>query len=79
MSSFSATIANITSSEHFPKTASDWVVPAAAVVALAASASLVLKGNKHEKKPPTVPSLIPWVGSEWAIERDPDAFFDAAK
>ncbi|KAG8908817.1 Cytochrome P450 7B1 [Tulasnella sp. 403] len=77
--SLNATISRILESERFPKSASDWVVPATAAAVLVLGASLIFKGGNNERRPPKVWSWIPWVGSDWAIEKDPDAFFEAAE
>lgn len=77
--SLNATISRITESDRFPKSLSEWVVPAAATVTVLLGVNLVLKNSRKSNKPPVVTSWIPWLGSDWAIEADPDAFFAKAE
>ncbi|KAG8957952.1 Cytochrome P450 7B1, partial [Tulasnella sp. 408] len=81
MSSVSATIARITESERWPKTTSEWALPVAATVATGVALNYILRPSEGYSgdRPPIVPSWIPWVGSSWEIERDPDAFFRQAE
>ncbi|KAG8934599.1 hypothetical protein FRC01_001700, partial [Tulasnella sp. 417] len=81
MSSFSATITRITESERWPKTSSEWALPVAATLATAVAVSLILRPSEGYSgdRPPIVSSWIPWVGSSWEIEKDPDAFFRQAE
>ncbi|KAG9015061.1 Cytochrome P450 7B1, partial [Tulasnella sp. 427] len=84
MSSFSATISKITESERWPKTPSEWALPVVAAAATAVALSIIVNPPSPEVKgytrdPPMVPSWIPWIGSFWEIESDPDAFFRQAE
>ncbi|KAG8970372.1 Cholesterol 7-alpha-monooxygenase [Tulasnella sp. 425] len=81
MSSFSATISKITESERWPKTPSEWALPVAAATATAIAVSIIISpsGPYSGDRPPVVSSWIPWVGSAWQIENDPDAFFRQAE
>ncbi|KIO18738.1 hypothetical protein M407DRAFT_246398 [Tulasnella calospora MUT 4182] len=81
MSSFSATIARITESERWPKTPSEWALPVAAAVATGVALNYIIRPSEGYPgdRPPVVSSWIPWVGSSWEIEKDPDAFFRQAE
>ncbi|KAG8984750.1 hypothetical protein FRB90_005130, partial [Tulasnella sp. 427] len=54
------------------------------LVGLVAGATILLhrtgteEGNLKSRRPPMVSSWIPWWGSQWAVERDPDGFFEDA-
>ncbi len=77
--SFNATIAKLTDPDNMPKTLSEWALPAATIAALGLSIKLLIDFTKDGKRAPVMSTWVPWYGSEWAIERDPDAFFDKAQ
>ncbi|KAG8932687.1 Cytochrome P450 7B1 [Tulasnella sp. 417] len=82
MDSLNATILRLLDDHQLPRAWADWVVPAAAAsTALVVGLGIVWhnSGNDNDRRPPIVPSWIPWWGSESALERDPDAFFKAAQ
>ncbi|KAG8930945.1 Cytochrome P450 7B1 [Tulasnella sp. 417] len=82
MDSLNATILRLLDDHQLPRAWADWVVPAAAAsTALVVGLGIVWHnpGNDNDRRPPIVPSWIPWWGSESALERDPDAFFKAAQ
>ncbi|KIO18743.1 hypothetical protein M407DRAFT_31606 [Tulasnella calospora MUT 4182] len=82
MDTLNATILRLLDEHQLPRAWADWAVPAAAAsTALVVGLGIVWhkSGNDNERRPPIVPSWIPWWGSEWALERDPDAFFKAAQ
>lgn len=57
-------------------------VLAAALVAVAFLAALQLFGRnsiRAKNVPPTVPYLLPWIGSAITLGMDPDAFFKRAR
>ncbi len=80
MDSLNATISRLLENRRLPESAQEWIVPvAAASAAVAVGLGIALRSsNRDEHRPPVVPSWIPWLGSEWAVERDSDAFFKAA-
>lgn len=59
---------------------SDWLV-SGAVVAVAVATGVWFRRNSAPKdlSPPIVRSWIPWLGSSWDIERNPDTFFEVAE
>jgi len=67
-----------------PKDVERWVTPAISVAALALGAGYVYSsyGTRRSKngpqEPPVVSAYIPWFGSFWAMNRDPDGFMDSA-
>ncbi|KAG9049912.1 Cytochrome P450 7B1 [Tulasnella sp. UAMH 9824] len=74
-------LSGITESERWPKTTSEWALPVAATVATGVALGYIFRPSEGYSgdRPPTVPSWIPWVGSSWEIESDPDAFFRQAE
>ncbi|KAG8908818.1 hypothetical protein FRB99_003056 [Tulasnella sp. 403] len=75
-----ATIARYLGPERIPKTLSEWALPVAATAAFVVGVNIVLTNTLwSDDGPPTVSSYIPWVGSAWAIDRDPDLFFKQAQ
>lgn len=83
MDALNATISRVTeaTTDKLPKNVSEWAVPAAAATAaLVVGLNLVWAHNREkDKSPPMVSSWIPWIGSQWAIDKDPDAFMRAAQ
>ncbi|KAG9008425.1 hypothetical protein FRB90_008889 [Tulasnella sp. 427] len=82
MEALNATISKVSgaAADRLPKNLSEWAVPAAATAALIVGLNLVWASNKEkEKSPPVVLSWIPWIGSQWAIDWDPDAFMKSAQ
>ncbi|KAG8856465.1 Cytochrome P450 7B1 [Tulasnella sp. 330] len=78
--SINATVDWITSSDRLPKSAAEWVVPAATAAALLAGITVVIKGTKKaDKGPPMVSSWIPWLGNTWQLDSDGYAFLRAAQ
>ncbi|KAG9026313.1 hypothetical protein FRB95_009010 [Tulasnella sp. JGI-2019a] len=77
--SLNATMDWISSSERLPKSAFEWVVPAATAAALVVGVTVAIKSTgKSDNSPPTVPSWIPWLGNTWQIDADADAFMRSA-
>lgn len=81
MDALNATISRVSeaTAERLPKNVSEWAVPAAAATAALIVGLNLVWANKDDKSPPVVSSWIPWLGSQWALDKDPDAFIRAAQ
>ncbi|KIO19395.1 hypothetical protein M407DRAFT_30969 [Tulasnella calospora MUT 4182] len=82
MDALNATISRVSeaATKRLPKNVSEWAVPAAAATAaLIVGLNLVWANKDKGKSPPMVSGWIPWIGSQWAIDKDPDAFMRAAQ
>ncbi|KAG9041519.1 hypothetical protein FS837_012146 [Tulasnella sp. UAMH 9824] len=81
MDALNATISRVSkaTAEILPKNASEWAVSAAAATAALIVGLNLVWANKDKNSPPMVSSWIPWIGSQWALDNDPDAFMRAAQ
>ncbi|KAG9041520.1 hypothetical protein FS837_012147 [Tulasnella sp. UAMH 9824] len=81
MDALNATLSRVSeaTAERLPKNVSEWAVPAAAATAALIVGLNLVWANKDDKSPPVVSSWIPWIGSQWALDKDPDAFVRAAQ
>ncbi|KAG8915024.1 hypothetical protein FRC00_008600 [Tulasnella sp. 408] len=81
MDALNATISRVSqaTAERLPKNVSEWAVPAAAATAALIVGLNLVWANKDKNSPPMVSSWIPWIGSQWALDTDPDAFMRAAQ
>ncbi|KAG8913252.1 hypothetical protein FRC01_004648 [Tulasnella sp. 417] len=82
MDALNATISRVSeaTTQRIPKNVSEWAVPAAAATAaLIVGLNLVWANKDKDKSSPMASSWIPWIGSEWAIDKDPDAFMRGAQ
>lgn len=57
----------------------DWLIAAATLVAAAVAVKILMGRPSDKRRPPVVGSWLPWIGSDWAIDKDPDMFFKLAQ